>query len=320
MYKVDILDLKEKTLIKEIVKLFLEGKHYAEISDILNQDIEYVKYILNSQVTLRKIYNTDILEQLKNKNKEEQALIKQKEKEEEYAEIMDKLVYYVSESLYTYIEIGEIIYVERERIRYLVKDVDYIISRYGKETYEKMMKMNEIRKKFPKKVKYDYAIIKDPRLRKLVRPDLISVKSYQHRLLEKVAAFFENNGHIQMMIQNGNYLLNEVNASLNDPWLKENLLEEYYQKLQTLLRVDEILTQNKIEERKIFLGNVLSVVIEEQGDIVRLEERLKYPRGVIERILNDSFIPVFCKTNNISLESIKLVTNEETEKIKIKEN
>ena len=309
---------KDKMLAQTIIDLFLGNKSYDEIALETNESVEFVKLLLNYRKMIVSIFGDDVWESVTVRKREIEKIQKEKRKEIEYKQTMSNILYYMTNSLYNVDEIAERVFVSNPIVTKMLADIDYIKEKFGEQMVENLKKSIDIRKKYRKSVKDGHVFVKNPKYRSLIYPDIIMVTNYQYSLIEKVFLFFEYDGDTQKIAMNSKITLNTIVASLNDSCLKDILLESVYNKLQTLLEVDSILTQNRLEERKQLVKNVVSVVYAVQGDIESLTEIIGYPIKTIERILNHPFTSIACKEMGIDVASIQLNINEEIPKEKTK--
>lgn len=316
--EIEINSEKDKALAQTIIDLFLNNKSYDEIAAITNQNVEFVKLLLDYKKMIVSNFDDHIWDLITTRKREIKKMEKEEAKEVEYEQTMSNILYYMLNSLYNTDEIAEMVFTTNTKVIKMLGDTDYIEQKYGKQMIESLKKSIDIRKKHIKNVKKNFVIVKAPEYRSIIDPDIIKVTRYQHSLIEKVVLFFEYNGDTQAMAMNSKYLAHEIISSLHDSCLKDILLESVYEQLQVLLEVDSVLTQNRLVERKSLIKDVILAIYAVGGDVDILTQMLGYPIGVIERILNHSFTPMVCREIGIDITSIQLKKNEDNPKEKIK--
>lgn len=310
LYRINVENERDKLLADEIINMFLNGNSYDEIAKVTNQNVEFVEWILKYRKMIVKTFGDNIWNSISIKKREMQQIERDRRKELEYEQTMDNVIYYMTNSLYNYDEMSEKTFINKKILQDMISNFDYIESKYGKNMVERLKKAIEMRKRIHTVRREDAIIVKDPKYRSIIYPDIITVSSYQYSLIQKVAMFFECNGDTQRMAMNSEYCLNAIVTSLNESCLKDILLESVYQKLQTLLEVDSILTHNRVAECKMLVKNVVSIAYTVHGDAESLTEILGYPIGVIERILSHPSVPVLCQELGINTLSIQLNESE----------
>lgn len=308
---------KDKILAQKIIDLFLDNQNYDEIARQINENVEFVKMLLNYRKMIISNFDDNVWKAITERKCVLEKIEKEKRKEMEYEQTMSKILYYMTNSLYSIDEIAQLIFISSNKILKMIADTNYIEEKFGKQMVENLKKWTDIRKKYTKSIKNGLSLVKNPKYRNLIYSDIITVTDYEYSLIEKVYLFFEYNGDAQAMAINTQFSLNTIIASLNDTCLKDILLESVYKKLRMLLEVDSILTQNRLVERKLLIENVISIMYALQGDIESVIEMLEYPSGVVERIINHPITPMICKELGIDIESIEWnKNNDEKQKIK----
>ena len=310
LYKIDIKNKNDKLLVEQIIDLFLNDSSYEEIEQKTNQNIDFIKWILKYKKMIITNFGEDIWKSIQIKIKEISVREKEAEKMAQYEHTMDNVIYYMLNSLYNYDEMVEKVFVNKKNFQDMVSNFDYIESRYGSNILKRLKEAIEIRKVIPRSHKDDVILVKDPKYRRIVFPNVITVSSYQYSLIEKVYLFFEYHGNTQKMAMNSEYCLNTIVASLNDICLKDILLEPVYKKLQTLLEIDSILTQNRLTERNVLVKNVVSIVYSVNGDAESIIEILGYPIEIVKRILDDPYTSIICQNLGIDKTCIEIKEND----------
>ena len=317
LYRINIESKKDKLLLEEIVKLFLAGKNYDEIAQETNQNVTFIEWILNYKRVIVTQFSDEYWGKISVRRRELQKIEEKRKKEIEYEQIMTNIIYYMLNSLYNYEEIGQRVFVRKDQVCSMLSNKEYIKGKYGENMLKRIDESLEKRKVCRGTHRdNDLIIVKDPKYRSLIYPNIITVSSYQYSLIEKVALFFEYNGNSCMMAMNSNYCLNSISNSLNNPCLKDILLECVYKKLQTLLEIDSILTQNRIKECKKLIEKVISITYYVAGDTEKLEENVGYPIEVIKRILNHPLVPIVCRELGIEQSSIILEEDEKEKNLR----
>ena len=309
---------KDKILAQKIIDLFLDNKNYDEIALQINENVEFVKMLLNYRKMIVLNFGDNVWEAITERKCVLEKIEKENRKEMEYEQTMSKILYYMLNSLYNTDEIAQMVFISNPTLIKMLADIDYIEEKFGKQMVENLKKWTDIRKKYTKRIKNGFSLVKDPKYRNLIYSDIITVTDYEYSLIEKVSLFFEYKGDAQAMAVNTQFSLNTIITSLNDICLKDILLESVYKKLRTLLEVDSILTQNRLVERKQLIKNVISIMYTLRGDIESVTEILGYPSGVVERIIKHPATPIICKELGIDISSIELNINEDKPKEKIK--
>lgn len=316
LYRINIENEKDKLLIEEIVKLFLAGKNYEEIAQKINQEIMFVEWILNYKRMIINHFSEECWEKISIRKCELKKIEKEKRKEIENEQIVSNVIYYMLNSLYNYEEIAQRIFVRKDQITSALANKEYIKEKYGENILKRIEQSIELRKicQGPH-LSDDLIIVKDPKHRSLIYSDIVTVTSYQYSLIEVAASFFEYNGNSEELVMNSEYHINSIYSYLNTPYLKDLLLECVYEKLQMLLEIDSILTQNRIKECKELIKKVVSITYYVAGDTEKLEESIGYPIEVIKRILNHPLVPIICKELGIDQSSIIIEEDKEKELI-----
>lgn len=307
---------KDIILLERIVNLYLEGNTYQEISNILDKETVYVEAVLNYKSLIAKNLGDSIWNDVKKKNEEFLKQEEMKKKEIEYKETMYNVIYYVINSLYKIGEIESILLMSSSKVRKMLDDVNFILNEYGEDVLLMIDKKLEIRKtKNKRPTKKNDIVIADPKYRKIVREDAIFTSKYEYSILEKVLLFLQYNGNISKIANETKYTWNEIYTSLNDSCIINILKDDVYKEVQTLLEVENLLSQNKMSERKVFLINIIKLLSEEK-DIKKLEEKIGYKHRTIKRILQEPIIPLLCEQLGISMKEIEFINvNHNSEEV-----
>lgn len=293
---------KDKLLVQEIINLFLGEKSIEEIATETQQTIDFVICVLDYQKMIVEHFGEDIWNQIVQRKKK----LNQQRKEKEYEQNMENILYYVIHSLYNYMEMQEFVFMNESTICSMLSNTEYIEKKFGKQILEKALQMMELRKKIfviPKSNKY---IVKAPELRKIIQPDVIRVSQYEYSLIEKVSLFFKFGGDSMRMNRETSFSVNDIMLSLRTPNLEKLLTDSAYAYLQTLLNVECILTQNRLDECRTLVTDIVLLSRDEHGIIENILEISEYPKCLIERILNHPYSNVVCNKYGIDRNDIEL--------------
>lgn len=298
---------KDIILLEQIVNLYLEGNTYQEISNILDKEVVYVEALLNYKSLIAKNLGDSVWNDVKKKNEEFLKQEELKKKEIEYKETMYNVIYYVINSLYKIGEIERILLIGSSKVRKMLDNVEFILNEYGEDVLLMIDEKLEIRKtKNKRPTKKNDIVIADPKYRKIVREDAIFTSKYEYSILEKVLLFLQYNGNISKIANDTRYTWNEIYTSLNDSCLINILKDDIYKEVQTLLEVENLLSQNKMSDRKVFLVNIIKLLSEEK-DIKKLEEMIGYKHKTIKRILQEPMVPLLCEQLGINMKEIEFI-------------
>ena len=306
----DNVNIENQELIQAIVKLFIHNDNYEEIARKTGESVEFIKKVLDDKDQILDCFDRDIWKLITIRRQELQPIEKENRKAQAYKQTMTDLIYYMLNSLYNYREIADRIYVSLFIMQSMISNEDYIRHEYGDSVWDSLQNSIKIRNRLPVNRKNMF-IVKDPKYRCLIYPDIFNVTNYQFSLLQKVAYFFQYNGDMKRMAKDYGYHINELVASLHDDCLKDMLKPDVYEKLKSLLNVESILIQNRIEDCRKLITSVIGAVYNIPNDIEKLEEVTGYSIAVIQRILNHSMVPIVCKNLGIPIESIQLNVPEE---------
>lgn len=222
-------------------------------------------------------------------------------KESEHRNLVSKVLYYLYHSYYTYEEIGAQLFITDNKVKKIISDTDYIAKEFGENEVIRLKQQLQKRTSILGKCRLgaDRVIVKKPEYRNIVKEDIITVTTHQYALIEQVACFFEYDGNSEKVALSTHYSLNSLVTSLQEKDVKELLSTKAYEKLQLLLNIDQILTQNRLYERKQLIETVVRVVDRNCGYINLVTEELEYPLAVIKRILENPVTKIVCKQLNI---------------------
>lgn len=240
---------------------------------------------------------------------------KTKLREQEYEQLMSNILFLMIHSLYNYNEICEQLHIYNDKFKSMIDNAAYIKEHFGIQMLEKLENSREIRRNLVSDRSSGPStneIVKDPKYRQLIKPNVIKVSKYEHELIKRVSVFLENDGNSTKAAINSEYKLNELLTSLNDEKLKNLLLENVYNKLHEFLEIDSILTQNRISECKNLIKTVILATYEEKGNLKRIEEKTGYSEIVIRRILEHPYFHIICNNLDINISLDMLHYEEET--------
>lgn len=318
MINMSEVDLKkDKQLAENIITLFLSHENLDTIAKKVNQNVEFVTLILNYKKMIVKCFGEQTWNEVEIRKAEIVREEKEAQKEAQYEQLMKNIIFYMLNSLYTYGEIAQHVFANKKIVQEMISNTDYISKKFGKKIVSELKKMIEVRKNLLSRIKnYETVVVKDPKYRKLVNPNILVVSNYEYSLIEKVCCFFENDGSTEKMVQNNTlYHLNDIMISLKDNKLKNLLLPNVYERLKTLLEVDIILTQNRLADCYSLIKEVLLKTYEENGNAEIVQDTLNLPICMIERILNHPYTQLVCKNLQISPSDVKLKKLDEKSQI-----
>jgi len=300
---------EDKKLIMNIISTFLETHDVIDVATKNKVTERLVTIILNNRKLILRLYDQEIWKRIV-KIKEENEKILQ---EQEYEQLMNNILIFMITSLYNYDEICEKLYIIRDTLTDMINNEEYIKNHFGIHMLEKLKKAREIRRNLANDNILSSStneIVKDPKYRQIVKPNVIKVSKYEHQLIKKVAVFLEYDGDSKNAAINSSYPLNEIITSLADPKLKGLLLEDVYEEVQELLEIESILTQNRMVECKALIGNVVLSVHREKGNINRIKRNIGYSEAVIRRILEHPYVSIICNSLDINV-SVDMLHYEE---------
>lgn len=303
----------DKEIITNVVNLFLEEKNMEEISEITGVSVEIIDIILRKRDWVVKVSSEEKWEKIKILLKQQSA----KEKEKEYERLMDNIIALILNSLYTYEQIAEYSFITSAQLSDMLNNTEYIEKYYGKHILDKINETLQKRRNLPQeRIDGSVIVLRAPEYRMIVKSDVIAVDSYTLNLINKVLLFLDYEGNTEQVAMNSEYAIKDIVASLNDVRLKDLLFEHVYEKVQNLLEIDSILTQNRIQERNKLIKTVIEIVLYEDGDLDKIEEDLKYPEHVIRRILSHPYVSIYCCKNNIEIPVLKRENEGQISEIK----
>lgn len=311
-----ISNSKDKILIKEVISKYLEIKNINEVARVTNISRSTIQEIFRHKSWVRKLFNeetleivTQLLEEEEEKLRREQEEISAKEYEKLMANILDNMIH----SLYNYDEMCENLHICIKTLKDMIDNEKYIKEHFGEQMLQELKLSKDRRNNLPyccKRGNNTCEIVKDPKCRQIIKPDIIKTSKYEYELIKKAVLFLEHSGDSKKVVNSSGCPLNEIITSLADPKLKELLLEDVYEEVQELLEIESILTQNRMIERKVLIGNVVLSVHRERGNINRIKTNLGYTEDVIRRILEHPYVSIICNSLNINV-SVDMLHYEE---------
>jgi len=284
---VKALEDKQKSL--GVIKILLSNdiKTFDELSTISNLSVKEIKSIFQNQKLILE-YGEDIFVRLGDKlsvlEDNEREVIRRKELEKR--EVEKKIKKYRQFDSFLWIYLNS---------RYRSSDIAYFPNNYIK-TVQNYLLSDEFRENYPEDIieqlrlkgaelKYNkergsFVVVRDSRIIKIVKPEILQVSQFVLGKLELVANFFEYFGNVERMAANSKKFpsYNSILSSLMLPELGDYLTEEAYMKLNKYLSLEKNYQSlnyiNRLElVRDSFIkysGNLYSIVNDKDEEEIAL--------------------------------------------------
>lgn len=289
--------LEEKQKSFDVIKILLSNdiKSFEELSEITNLSVLELKKIFENQQLFLE-YGEDVFVSLGEKisvlEEYERQIVLQQEKQKREDEKKMKNFKQIDDFLWIYLN-----------SRYRNSDITNFANNYIKRVQAVILK-DEYRENYPEdiidrlrlkgdelkfnKERGSNVVVRDYKIIKIVKPEIIQVSQYILGKLELVASFFENFGNIEKMAGKSKNFpsYNSVLSSLMLPELEDYLTEEAYFKLNKYLNIEKNYQSLNYVKR---LELVRDSFIKYSGNLYRVVEN-KDEEEIALRMLSDKLV------------------------------
>lgn len=147
------------------------------------------------------------------------------------------------------------------------------------------------------------------------KEDLFFLNQFDYKRLKFASSYLASGANLDYLIKKYDTSILNIITVLSDLKLEKVLKKEHYENLKHYLNIEKLLVDNRVNEKKEFLFNVVQFLQQNNFDKEMAEVYFKFPTYLFERILKEILIrPYFNEEIKKDIQGILL----QKEEIKVK--